>query len=158
MNPALKGGVILAVAVGLVTIVWTAAGLHEKPMLGLVVLGIFILLTAGLLVWTLKQTAPESPYGKQLLNSLIFGVVAGVLIFVISWVNAAVLFPNAIEEQGAAALEFMQGMNMPEDALQAQIDKLDQVTPVSQAFQGTIGTVVTSLIIGAIAAIFVRKK
>ena len=45
-----------------------------------------------------------------------------------------------------------------EEAVQAQVDKLEARTPVRESINGAIGTFITSLVIGAIVAIFKRKK
>ena len=44
------------------------------------------------------------------------------------------------------------------DALDPYRASLDAATPVSQSLAGLYGTVITSLLVGAIAAIFLRKK
>jgi len=85
-------------------------------------------------------------------------MIAGVLIFVVSWLNLSVLFPNYLDEMREGYVAMMEGAGMPEAQFNAQIAKLDEMTPVNQSVPGTIGTAITSLVIGAIAAIFLRKK
>lgn len=54
--------------------------------------------------------------------------------------------------------EWFQQSGLPEDKVQAQIAAMDQITATSQARNGATGTLVTSLIAGAIIAIFKRRK
>ena len=158
MNAVVKGSVGLAVAVGLVSILYVALGLHTNPMMGLVSIALFIVFNVGAVYWVLNQSAAENAYGAQLLNGLILGAIAGVLIFVFSWLNLAVIFPDAMEEMRVGYIEWMEAAGLPQDQLDKQIAKLDEATPVSQSLPGLIGTLVTSVIVAAIVAIFKRKK
>ncbi len=117
-----------------------------------------ITLNAGCVFWGLKQTAEGNGYLKQLLNGLLIGVVAGVLIFGLSMLNLTVLFPDHLEESKTASIEMFESMNMPEVMLEKQVEAVEAQTATRQAVSGTIGTLVTSLILGAIIAIFKRKK
>jgi hypothetical protein len=160
MNPVIKASVALAVLVEVVSVIFAAIGLHQSsPMIfGIAFLVLAIGLNIGCVIWALSGTAAESGYGRQLLNAAIFGLVAGGLIILFSMLNTMVLFPNYLEESGTASIEFMESMNMPEEALQAQIESIESRTPVGEAIKGGIGTIVTSLVVGAIVAIFKRKK
>jgi nitrogen fixation/metabolism regulation signal transduction histidine kinase len=159
MSGAIKAGVGLAVVVAILSVIFAATGMHEAGILpGLVLMVLYIALTIGAVFWTLKQTAAENGYGKQLLNVVVFGLVAGVLICVFSILNLNVFFPSYLEENTTAMVEFFESTNMPEEALQAQVEKLEARTAWRESMNGGIGTFVTSLVIGAIVAIFKRKK
>jgi hypothetical protein len=158
MGAAIKTGIGLAVIIEVITLVWFVTGLIENPMMGLVFLPIAIVLNVLAVWWALKQTRLVHGYGKQLLSAIVLGVVAGVLIFAFSWVNYNVLFPDALEDQKAATIEWMEGMGWPEEQKAAQVAKVEELTVTSQAVQALVGTILTSLVVGAIVAIFVRKK
>lgn len=159
MNAVIKAGVALAVLVWIVSVIWAVAGLHQmNPILGVVLFVVFIVLNAGCIFWALKQTAAENGYGKQLLNVVVFGLIAGVLICALSMLNLTVLFPNYLEEEGTVLIEFMEGAGLPEEALQGRIEQIEGRTPLRQSINGLIGTFFTSLIVGAVVAIFARKK
>jgi len=115
-------------------------------------------INVGCIFWGLKLTAADNGYGKQLLNALLIGVVAGLLIFAFSMINLTLLFPDYLDESSLATIEFLESRELPEQVLQAQVAKLEERTNVGEARNGAIGTIVTSLIIGAIVAIFKRKK
>lgn len=158
MNSAVKAGVILAVAVSLVSVVYFMAGLHENPMLGIALVLVFIAVNIAVVVWALKQTARQNTYVQQLLNGAVIGLVGGVLILASSFVLQSYVFPDAMQETRDATVSFLEGMNMPEAQLQAQIAKLDEATPMTGAIQGGVGTLITSVLIAAIAGIFLRRK
>ena len=159
MNAVVKGSIALAGAVALVSILMAVTGMHKNPILGgIVSLVVVIGLDIVAVWWVLKQTAADNGYGKQLLNGLLVGVVAGVLIFLFSWVMLTVLFPNYMDEANDAMIEWMESSGMPQEQVEAQIERAENATPLRQSMAGLIGTFFTSLIAGAIVAIFVRKK
>jgi hypothetical protein len=159
MNDVVKGSVILAGLIAVLSLVIALTGMHENPMVsGLVFLVVAIGLNVWLVFWVLKRTAAQAGWGRQVLHAAIFGAIAGVLIFLFSWVMLTVLFPDYLGESVQATIAMLEGTGMPEEALRAQVAKLEAATPISQAFQGLIGTFFTSLVAGAIIAIFKRRK
>ena len=159
MNPVVKGGIILAVIVFLVTVLIGATGMHTNPIVaGLVSIVFFIGATFGVVFWVLGQTAAESGYGKQVVNALMLGLVAAVLIFGLQWINLAVIFPNYLEEMGEGMVAMMESAGIPEAQMDAQIAELESATPVNQAATGAGFTVGTSLFFGLIVGIFKRRK
>ena len=159
MNAVIKASVALAILVGILSVIFAATGMHEKGILPGAVLGVlFIALTIAGVFWALSQTAADNGYGKQLSNAAVFGVIAGVLIFGFSMLNLTVLFPDYLAENTTAMIEALEGTNLPEDQLQVQVERLEGRTAVGQSVGGAIGTLVTSLVIGAIVAIFKRKE
>ena len=160
MNAVLKAGIALAVIVEIITVIGIASGmlLANRLVAELVLLVIFFGLTGVAIFWGLGQTAAENGYGKQLLNALLIGLVAGVLIFAFSMLNLAVLFPDYLAESKTASIEVIENMSMPEQRLEAQVAKIEAQTVAGQARSSAIGTIVTSLFLGAIIAIFKRRK
>ena len=106
----------------------------------------------------LRQTARDNTYFQQLLNGVLIGAIAGVLIFLSSWLMLSVVFPNYLEEAREGTIAFLESVEVPDAQLDAQIEKLEQMTPLSQAVPGLIGTFFTSLFLAAIVGIFQRKK
>lgn len=159
MNAVVKGGVVLAVLVSLVSILLIATGLHENPLVGgLGSIAAYVVIDVAVVWWTLRQRAVVDAYGRQVLNGLLVGLLGAVLIFVLSMVITTVLFPQAMDEMKASQLEWMESMEMPEEALDAQIAKIEAATPMAAALQGAVFTVITSVIAAAIIGIFVRRK
>ena len=159
MNSAVKAGVILAVLVTVVSAIIMGTGLHQNFLVaGLLSILVYIVINIVLVYMTLNKSAAENGYGAQLMSSGILGLVGGVLIFVGSWVLLSLVFPDALAEMRDSAIAFMESSNVPEATVELQMAKLDAATPVSQSLPGLIFTFVTSVIVGAIVAIFKRKK
>ena len=160
MNSVIKSSLLLVAIIAVVSLGFTFSGFQvSNPLLGaMIFLVVAILANVGCLFWGLSGSAAESGYGKQLLNSLIFGVVAGVLIFCFSMLITTVLAPDNFDQAKTAMVEAMEGMNMPEEALALQVDKIEATTPMGESIKGLIGTIGTSLFFGAIISIFKRRK
>ena len=158
MNAAVKWGVILAVVIAALSVSIAVTGMHRSPIVGLVFVVVAIVINIAAVFMALRQTAGENSYIKQLLGGLLIGVVAGILIFLSSWLMLSVVFPNYLAESREGAIAFLESMNLPEDQLDVQIEKLDDATPLNQAVSGLIGTFFTSLFAGAIIGIFQRRK
>jgi len=159
MGFVIKASVALAVLVEIVAIVFALARLHQAGIVfGLVFLVLVIGLNVACVLWALGKTAADSGYARQLGYAALIGVVGGVLIFAFSYLNLTVFFPHYLEESKTASIEFMERMNMPKEALDQQVAKLEAQTPFGAAGQGTMGTFFTSLVIGAIVAIFKRAR
>ena len=159
MGVVVKWALILVALIAVLTVFINLTGLHTNPLAATILaIGVAIILNVLTLFMALRATASQNTYGGQLLNALMFGLVAGVLIFACSWVFSTYIFPNSISEMVAGFKEWFQQSGLPEDQVQAQIEAMDQITATSQARNGAIGTLATSLIAGAIIAIFKRRK
>jgi len=158
MNSVVKASVALVIVVMLISVLMYVTGMHENALIG--GLGSLVLLigaTVAIVFWGLKQTAGENGYLRQLGNAALIGLLGGVLVFLGSMLLLTVL-PDYLEEVKTMQVASLEQWNLPEDAMDKQIAKIEAVTPVSSSMQGMIGTFVTSLIVGAIVAIFQRKK
>jgi len=158
MNVVIKAGVGLTVVVAAMTLLTIGTGIHANPLVSMASLGLFIVINLGAVFWALKQTAQENAYGKQLVNALMVGAIAGVLIFLTSYTTLAFIFPDAIQQQIDGTLTFLENAGMSEQQIDATMARAEEATPMASAVQGLIGTFLTSLIAGAIMAIFLRKK
>ena len=158
MNTVIKASVAIVVVVMVISLAMYFTGMHENALIG--GLGSLVLLIGAniaIVFWALKQTAAENGYGRQLGNAALIGLVGGILVFLGSMLLLTVL-PDYLEEMKTMQIASLEQFNLPEDKMDAQIAKIEAITPVKSSMQGMIGTFVTSLIIGAIVAIFKRKK
>jgi hypothetical protein len=160
MQAVLKAGVGLALLITVLTVGIVLSGLHENHLQvsQLVVLVLAIGLNVLAVFWGLRQTAPSNGYGRQLLNAVLIGLVGGVLIFCISLLLWTVVFPDYLGEVKASALDVIEASGLSGPVRDAQAQAIESIAPLSQAIQGAIGTVFTSLVAGAIVAIFQRRK
>ena len=159
MSIPVRAGLWLGVLVVVWTFVMGLTGWYKDPAMGNLFF-LVILLEVGWLVWMLRQTAAQgATYGRQIVNGLVFALVASVLIFAGSYVFTTVAYPTyftdicAMQEQSLKA----QGVSEAEIAAQMKAAAPFQ-TPFMNALSGVIGTMVTALAGSAVAGFFVRKR
>ncbi len=158
MKIAIKASVALMIAVMIVSVLMYVTGLYENLLIGgLGSILLFIAANVAVVFWALKQTAAENGYLRQLGGGALIGLIGGVLVFLGSMALMMVL-PDYLEDVKTAQIVSLEQFNPSEDVLEKQITKIEAITPVSSSMQGMVGTFFTSLIVGAIVAIFKRKK
>ena len=142
----------------IVSVLMYVTGLYENLLIGgLGSILLFITANIAVVFWALKQTAAENSYLRQLGGGALIGLIGGVLVFLGSMALMMVL-PDYLEDVKTAQIVSLKQFNPSEDVLEKQITKIEAITPVSSSMQGMVGTFFTSLIVGAIVAIFKRKK
>jgi len=158
MNIPIRAGVLL----GALCVVWTFVmgftGWYKDP----VMLNLFFLvipLEIGIVVWALRKTAAGATWGGQIVNGLVLSVVASVIIFAGSLLFTTVAFPNYFNDIQAAQTEMLKAAGMAEADIRTQVAASAAMqTPFMNAISGVIGTVVTGVVVAAIAGAFWRKK
>ncbi|ANM29658.1 hypothetical protein ABI59_08805 [Acidobacteria bacterium Mor1] len=157
MLNAIKPAVILGVGVTLLSALIMATGMHARPSLAQpIFLGAAIGINVAVIIWALRGNADKNGYGAQLGISALIGLVAGVVIFIGSYVLTTVVFPDALSEAADAMLPLLEQSGMPEEQIEGRMTLME--SPVANAAPGLIGTFVTSLVVGAVVAIFFRRK
>lgn len=154
-----KHGILLGVLVAAWTYVMGFTGWYKDPALQslfwvVILIEVFVLLSA------LRATASQgATYGTQIGAGLAVASVAGVIIFVNSFLFTGVVFPRYFDEIRTLGGQVMRQQGMSEEAVTEQLRKTaGMYTPFSTALQGFIGTVVTGMIVSLIAAIWIRGK
>ena len=132
--------------------------MHTNPLMGILFIVLALVFNITALVMLLRETRADCGYGKQLLNSILLGLIAGVLIFATSFLVLSVLFPNSIPEMIDGNIAFLESAPIDDATKQAQIAAVQETTAMAQSLSGLMGTFFTSLLVGAILAIFLRKK
>ena len=158
MSSVVKWSIILAVAVTGANVIFLIAGLHKNPIASLGFIGVAVVLNILAVVMALRGTAAENAYGKQLLNGVLVGAIAGVMVFAAAWLLLTVVFPNAIPEIKEGTAAFLETVPIPADQKEQQLAALEEASAFGNALQGLIGTFFTSVVVGAIAGAFLRKK
>ena len=158
MNAVVKWSVILVALVTLMNLIFIGTGMHANPLVGILGIVLAIGFNIAVVIMLLRKTRADCGYGKQLLNSILLGLIAGVLIFATSFLVLSVLFPNSIPEMIDGNIAFLESAPIDDETRQAQIAAVQGTTAMAQAVSGMMGTFFTSLLVGAILAIFLRKK
>lgn len=157
MNAPVKYGLILGFVVGVLGFVVAGLGLHTNLVAPTVFVGVSVVVNVVIVFLALRETAAASSWAGQLLNSLILGAIGAAIVFASSWIMTTVVFPDYYAEYAAAMLSALTSAGMPSDQVAAAVAQVEQTTPAGSALQGALGTVITSLVVGAIVGIFKRQ-
>lgn len=114
-----------------------------------------ILIQIVILIWAMRHTATDNKYGKQLLFGTLASAIAAIFIFAYVLFLTKVLAPNLIGEMKAMQTAQLKAAGQTDAVIAAA---MTLQTPLFQAFQGFLGTIVTGFLASAVIAIFVRKK
>jgi hypothetical protein len=158
MNVSIRAGILLGVLCAAWTFVMGFTGWYKDP----VMVNVFFLvvpLEIGIVIWALRQTAATATWGGQIVNGLVLSVVASVIIFAGSLLFTTVVFPNYFNDIRAAQAEILKSSGMAEAQIQTTLAASAAMqTPLMNAVSGVIGTVVTGVVVAAIAGAFWRRK
>jgi hypothetical protein len=158
MNVPIRAGVLLGVLCVAWTFVMGFTGWYKDPaMLNLFFL--VVLLEIGTVIWALRKTAGTATWGGQIVNGLVLSVVASVIIFAGSLLFTTVVFPGYFSDIQAVQTAMLKSSGMADAQIQSTVAASAAMqTPLMNALSGVIGTVVTGVIVAAIAGAFWRKK
>ncbi len=158
MHNLVRAGLVLGILVEIWTAVVIGAGWHVDPRM-MMMFFLVIPLQAVIVVMALRKEAPTSSYGKQVMNGVALSAVAATIIFVGSWLLTTVVFPNYFSEiRGAGEAMLARIGRTPEQIVEEMRKNASMYDPVQNAMTGAIATVVTGLVVAAIAGLFLRKK
>jgi hypothetical protein len=158
MNVPIRAGVLLGVLCVAWTFVMGFTGWYKDPVM-LNLFFLVVLLEIGIVIWALRKTAGTATWGGQIVNGLVLSVVASVIIFAGSLLFTTVAFPNYFADIQATQTEMLKSSGMADAQIQSTVAASAAMqTPLMNALSGVIGTVVTGVIVAAIAGAFCRKK
>jgi Protein of unknown function (DUF4199) len=139
MNPVLGTGVVIGVLCGVWMLITGFTGWYKDPAMRNLFFFVIAIEIAGLL-WGLRRTAAEGrTYGGQIVAGTMMAVIAGVIIMVFSVVFTPVLFPSYFED------------------MQRTFQRTG-ATPVGEALQGFMGTLITGIVASAVIGLFFRSR
>jgi len=158
MTIPIRAGILLGVLCVIWTFVMGFTGWYKDP----VMLNLFFLvipLEIGIVIWALRKTAPVATWGRQLVNGLMLSLVAGVIIVLGSLAFTTMAFPSYFADLQAAQTEMLKAAGMAEAEIKAQVAAAAAMqTPLMNAVSGFLGTVITGVVVAAVAGVFFRKK
>jgi hypothetical protein len=158
MNIPIRAGILLGVLCVIWTFVMGLTGWYKDPVM-LNLFFLVVLLEIGVVIWALRKTATSTTWGGQVVNGLVLSVVASVIIFAGSLSFTTVAFPNYFTDIQAAQTGMLKAAGMSEADIQTQVAASAAMqTPFMNALTGVIGTVVTGVVVAAIAGAFLRKR
>jgi hypothetical protein len=158
MNRPVRWGLILGGAVAALSLVFGLVGWHRVYEMAFVFLAIAILINVVTVVLCLREQASTEGWLGQVKNGLVVGVVGSVIVFVGSRVVTVWIFPDYFVEMAEGYREAYAAMGMTA----AEVDRLvadpAATSAVRSAFDGVVGTLVTSLVVAGVAGVWLRQK
>jgi hypothetical protein len=154
----IRAGALLGVLCVFWTFVMGFTGWYKDP----VMLNLFFLvvpLEIGIVIWALRKTAPGASWSGQVVNGLVLSLVASVIIFAGSLLFTTVAFPSYFTDLQAARAELLKAQGVAGAEVESQAAAVAAMqTPLMNALSGVVGTVVTGIVVAAVAGVFLRKK
>ena len=156
----LKAGVVF----GAIVVVWQLitgfAGLHKNPAMAWVFPLGATLITVGVLIWALRQTATEGKrYGAQLGTAMVIALIGGVIILFGSFLYTTVLFTDYREIALTNAVEQWEASGMTAEQIDQVMPFAEMMaSPVAAAIGGFVMTQITAFIAALIIAAIFRAK
>lgn len=149
---------MLGVSVAVVSFLFGLIGWHQAYEMSFVFLVIAILLNVTAVVRCLRERQSEDAWGAQILNGLVLGAVASVIIFFTSWLVTAAIFPEYFAEMAEGYRQTFVDMGLSDAEVEDMVSATAATSPIRSAIDGVIGTMATSLVVAAIAGFWFRKK
>jgi hypothetical protein len=158
MFTPVRSGILLGVLVTIWQFVMGLTGWYKDPAL-MNVFFLVIVFEIVVLLRMLWQTAPTAAYVGQLVNGLVFSLVAGAIIVCGSLIFTTVAYPDYFKEMQAMQAGILKAQGLSEADIQAQLAAAAATqTPLMNALSGVIGTVATGVVVSAVAGIWLRRK
>lgn len=158
MNVAVKGGIVLGVAVALYSMINGFSGFYKSPSSDLAFIIVASLIELGVIIWILRQTAAVKRYGGQLATGMLVAIVGAVIVFGASLLFTS-MFPDYQEFALANASDSLRDSGASDAQIEQQMAVVEvMVRPLPSAIVGSVMTIVTGLVLSLIVAAFVRKK
>lgn len=159
MNPILSAGILIGVLCGVWTFVMGFTGWYKDPVM-MRAFFVVILFEIGGLIWGLRRTAAEGrTYSGQVVAGTLISIVAGVIIICSSLLFTTVAYPNYFKELEADYRQTLLQQGKTEAETNELVrTALEGTTPMGQAMQGFIGTLVTGIVASAIISIWIRAR
>lgn len=157
MKGPIRWGVILGGAVAVLSLAFGLFGWHRTYQMAFVFLAIAILINVVTVVLCLRERSSSDGWLAQVRSGLVVGLVGSVIIFVASWLVTAVVFPEYFQEMAEGYRETYVNMGLSADEVADLVTATAATSPVRSAVDGVVGTVATSLVVAAIAGVWLRK-
>ena len=153
MTISIKYGLVLGVVVAAFGFVLGVSGLHTNQLAPMGFVIVAIIINAAIVVLAVRRLASTSTWVQQVANGLVLGLVGAVVVFLGSWLMTAVVLPDYYAEFAEAARLRAVAEGLTGEQLEAAVAMVTG-TSVGSAFQGAVGTVITSVVVAGIAGIF----
>lgn len=158
MNAAVRYGLLLGGLLAIQILLFATLGWHEVYAMQAVFLVVAMGLNATAVVLCLRRTAPERTWSGQLAVGLVLGAVAAAIATATNWLVTNVLHPDYFAAMAAGYRPTLEQMDLPAETVRALLAGIEGTTPIRAAVEVIVGTIGTSLLVSAIAAVKLRRR
>ncbi len=157
----MKTGVITGVVLGLAIVAWTFTmgftRFYADPVLQ-ALFWLVVPMEIAAIVWALSRTRTERRYVGQVAVGGVAALIAAVFAFSGSLVFTTIAFPSYFADQRSMQEQMLREAGKSDAEITTFIDAgAAMQTPLFNAMAGAVGTIVTGLVVSALAAIVLRK-
>jgi hypothetical protein len=158
MPPTFRAGVLLGFAVATWTFVMGFTGWFKHP--GLWILAWMVVpMQIAILLWTLRDLAPTSGYGRQVWNGVSISLLGSMIIYTVTILFTTTVFPHYFQDLETLGRQIMARQGLSPAQIEAAVKAQSAMqTPRTSAMASVIGTVATGFLTSVIAAMWLRKK
>ena len=150
-------GAALGLAIIVLHLVLGAAGWHTQPDKASLFLVLAMGLNAVAVILGLRASRGQS-WARHLRAGALIGAIASVIVFTGTWLVTAVVFPDYFLEMAEGYRMAYQSQGMAPDVIEQTVAGLAATTPVRTAVEGVVGTLVVSVVVAAVAGIWLRRE
>ena len=157
MTIPIKYGLVLGVIVAAFGFVLGMSGLHTHPMAPMGFVIVAIIINVVIVVLAVRRLASISTWIQQVGNGLVLGFVGALVVFLGSWLMTAIVLPDYYAEFAEAARVRAVADGLAAEDIEAAVT-MATGTSVGSAFQGALGTMITSVVVAGLAGLFNRIR
>lgn len=159
MKNTWNAGILIGVFCGLWQLVMGVTGWYKDPVM-MNAFWVVILIQIICLIWGLARTAREgNHYWAQVGLGTLMSLIAGVILFFVSFFFTSVLYPNYFAELRAMQEDLLRKAGRSPAEIALALDLMAKTgTPLVQAISGLTGTLLTGFVCSLVIGAFVRKK
>jgi hypothetical protein len=158
MPITVRSGVILGLSVAAWSFIMGFTGWYKQPSLWILA-WLVVPMQIGILLWTLRDLAPTTGYGRQVWNGVSISLLGSMIIYAASILSTTMLFPHYFQDLETLGRQIMAKQGLSPAQIEAAVRaQAPMQTPRASAMAGAIGTVVTGFLTSVVAAGWLRKK
>jgi hypothetical protein len=158
MPITVRSGLLLGLSVTAWTLIMGFTGWYKHPSLW-VLAWLVVPMQIGILLWTLRNLAPSSGYGRQVWSGVSISLLGSMILYATSILFTTVVFPHYFQDLEALGRQIMAKQGLSPAQIEAAVRaQAPMQTPRATAMAGAIGTVVTGFLTSVISATWLRKK
>jgi uncharacterized membrane protein (DUF106 family) len=162
LRQGLIGGLIMII----LSLLLNMSGMMEKNMiaaglLGMLLFVVFIgIVIYGIGAFSKKHAEGTFTFGDGFKLGITIALIMGIISVIFGYIYQTFIDPDQMERMASSMLEFLENRGVPEDQIQATIDKMREGSenPIAQLPRGLMMYLIIGAIASAIGGAIFKKK